>query len=122
MIFVDFKQTYDSINRNQQWTALVDFGFSRKLVRLVRNFNSNTFCKIRYLGKISSFFQVKKDLRQGNALFPTLFNLALAIIIRKMRNIKEMDVTGKNTLLAYADNIIIFGESKTDLLSNTIVL
>jgi len=39
MIFIDFKQAYDSINRNQLWIALEDFGFPSILVRLIRNCN-----------------------------------------------------------------------------------
>lgn len=98
------------------------FGLSRKLLRLIRNCSSNIFCKIRYLEETSSSFEVKKGLRQGDAFSPEFFNLALERVIRETRNIKEMDVIGNNTLLAYADDIVIFGESKTDLISNTIDL
>jgi len=49
MIFIDFKQAYDSINRNQLWIALEDFGFPSKLIRLIRNYNSNTFYRVRAL-------------------------------------------------------------------------
>jgi hypothetical protein len=84
MIFIDFKQAYDSINRNQLWIALEDFGFPSKLGRLIRNCNSNTFCRVRYLRKMSTRFEVRNGLRQGDAFSLTLFNLALERIIREM--------------------------------------
>jgi len=33
-----------------------------------------------------------------------------------------MDVIGNNILLAYADDIVILGESKTDLITNSVKL
>jgi len=98
MIFIDFKQAYDSINRNQLWIALEDFDFPSKLVRLIRNCNSNTFCKVRYLGETSIQFEVRNALRQGDALSSTLFNLALERVIREMQNSREMEMLGENTL------------------------
>lgn len=52
---------------------------------------------------------------QGSALSPALFNLALERVIRDMQEEWEMEVLGRTTLLAYVNDIIIFGESKTDL-------
>jgi|UniRef100_A0A2S2QXC9 sorting nexin-29 len=109
MIFIDFKQAYDSINRNQLWIALEDYGFPRKPVRLIRNCNSNTFCRVRYLGETSTQFEVRNRLRQGDSLSPTLFNQALERVIREMQNSREMEMLGRNTWLAYVDDIVILG-------------
>jgi len=35
MIFVDYKQAYDSVNRKELWKAMVLFGISQKYVNLV---------------------------------------------------------------------------------------
>jgi len=122
MVFIDFKQAYDSINRNQLWIALEDFGLPSKLVRLIRNCNSNTFCRVRYLGETSTQFEVRNGLRQGNALSPTLFNLALERVIREMQNTRKIEMLGGNTLLAYAHDIVILGESKSELTTSTLNL
>jgi len=122
MIFIDFKQAYYSINRNQLWIALEDFSFPSKLVRLIRNCNTNTFCRVRYLGETATQFEVRNGLRQGDALSPTLFNLALERVIKEMQNSREMEMLGGNTLLAYADDIVILGESKAELTTSTLNL
>lgn len=44
MIFIDFKQAYDSIDGYQLCITLEDFGFPSKIVKLIRNCNLNTFC------------------------------------------------------------------------------
>jgi len=48
MIFVDFKQAYDSVNKQQLWTVLTNFKIPEKLVKIIEICNSNTYCKVRY--------------------------------------------------------------------------
>lgn len=54
MISVDFKQAYDSINRQQLKTALRNF--EEKQVRRIEICNLNTYCKVRYQGEMSLQF------------------------------------------------------------------
>jgi len=77
---------------------------------------------VRYLGETSTQFEVRNGLRQGDALSPTLFNLALERVISEMQNSREMEMLGGNTLLAYADDIVILGESKAELTTSTLNL
>ncbi|KAL4098323.1 hypothetical protein QTP88_022957 [Uroleucon formosanum] len=115
MIFIDFKQAYDSVNREQLWIVLQNFGLPKKLVNLIKSCNSNTTCKVRFLGRESGDFEVKSGLRQGDALSPILFNIALERVVRDMHETREMDLNGKGTLLAYADNIVILGDSQNEV-------
>jgi len=48
--------------------------------------------------------------------------MALERVIRKTQNIKEMDMIGNNTLLAYADDIVILEESKAELTTSILKL
>jgi len=77
--------------------------------------NEQTFCKVRFLGEVSTSFECKTGLRQGDALSPVLFNLALEKVVQDATDTKEMDVIGTHTLLACADDIIILGKSKHDV-------
>jgi len=36
LLFVDFKQTYDFVNRHKLWKAMTQLGIHAKLVRLVK--------------------------------------------------------------------------------------
>jgi hypothetical protein len=71
--------------------------------------NAQIYCKVRFLGELSTIFECKAGLRQGDALSPVLFNLALEKVVRNIQDSKEMDVIGTHTLLAYADDIILLG-------------
>lgn len=109
MVFIDFRQVYDSIDREQLWTILQNFELPKKLVNLVKSFISNTTCKVRFLGRESGNFEVKSGLRQGDALSLILFNIALEKVVRDMHETRAMDLTGSGTLFVYADDIVILG-------------
>jgi len=119
MVFVDFKQTYDSVNRQQLWTALKNVRIPEKLIRMIEIRNSNTFCKVRYRGKLSDQFETKSGLRQGDVLSPILFNLALEKVVRGTEAGHEMKLNGKTGILAYANDIIILGYTKNEIRSTT---
>lgn len=115
ILFVDFKEAYDSIDREKLWIALRNYRIPKKIVKLVKICNQKTFCKVRFMGETSEHFECKISLRQGDALSPVLFNLALEKVIRDIREEQEMEIIGVNTLLAYADDIVILGISQKDI-------
>jgi len=119
MIFVDFKQVYDSINRQQLWIALRNFGIPEKLVKMIEICNSNTYCKVRYQGELSPQFEVQSGLKQGDAMSPILFNQALEKVIGDIPINHEMELHGKSIMLAYTDDIVILGDTKNDIVKVT---
>jgi len=119
LLFVDFKQAYDSVNRGRLWKAMTQLGIPTKLVRLIKTCVQKSKCIVKFNGEISEDFSVETGLRQGDALSLTLFNIALESVVRE---VLDDDVTGlrirgghQNTLAAYADDIIIMGETEEDL-------
>lgn len=86
-LFIDFKQTYDSIDRNKLFAIMLDFNIHPKLVRLVRCTLQNTRCQVKIVGKLTGAFEVSQGLKQGDGLAPILFNLALGYAIKKSRSI-----------------------------------
>ncbi|KAL4150119.1 hypothetical protein QTP88_003956 [Uroleucon formosanum] len=70
------------------------------------------------MGKVSESFEVKTGLRQGDALSLVLFNLTLEEVIRDMKDSRSMELVGNRTLLAYADDIVIMGESQDQIVSS----
>jgi len=65
---------------------------------------------VRTEGTLSSFFENKTGLKQGDSLSPILFNLASEKVIQ---NIKMVPNIGKEHLniLAYADDIVLIGKN-----------
>jgi hypothetical protein len=49
-LFIDFKKAYDSINREVLYNILLEFGITKKLVRLIKMCLNETYSKVR-IGK-----------------------------------------------------------------------
>lgn len=58
-------------------------------------------------GKISQSLEVNTGLRQGDALSPTLFNVALEKVIKSLTVYQGVTLFGNKTLLAFADIMVI---------------
>ena len=67
--FIDFRKTYDSINRSKLWLMLRDDGVSGKMLQAVKSIY-NTVSSVK-----TDWFNVNCGLRQGCILSPILFNL-----------------------------------------------
>lgn len=68
LCFVDFKQAYNSIIRKKIWAALEEFDIPTKLIQLIKECSTVTYCKVKVANKLSESFEVRADLRQGDAL------------------------------------------------------
>jgi len=76
-LFIDLKKAYDLVRREVLYNILIEFGIPMKLVRLIKIFLNETYIRVRFGKHLSDMFSIKNDLKQGGALSPLLFNLAL---------------------------------------------
>jgi len=62
---------------------------------------------------------VNTGLRQGDALSPLLFNLALGKVVRTMPAYQDMELLGEYSILAYADDIVVMGNTRIEVTAKT---
>jgi len=96
-----------------------NFGIHQKYIALVKMCNINTNFKVRFWQETSTQFKVQTGLHQGDTLSPMLFNIALEKVVRDMSNNRKMSLGDLNVLLAYADDIVIMGNSRDDIIQTT---
>ena len=72
---------------------------------------------IRIEGTLSSFFGNNTGLKQGDALSPILFNLALQKVIQNIKMVLSGIKIGKEkfNVLAYADDIVLTGKNEIEI-------
>lgn len=115
LLFIDFRQAFDSINRYRFWKVMTQIRFPAKLVRLVKAYVQYSKLKVKFNGELSEDFIVETGLRQGDALSPALFSIVLESVVREvLDNAMGLNIgEGRQiTLAAYADDIIIIGEAE----------
>lgn len=111
-LFVDFKQAYDSIDRDELAHGLRDLGIPQKLIRLIQATMSDTKGQVRINGGFSDTFEISQGLKQGDGLAPMLFNLALERAIRDARmEVKSTLLHRTTQLIGYADDLNIAGRN-----------
>ena len=121
LCFVDFAKAYDSVWRKGLFYKLIGYGFSVKILKLLKSMYSNITTGVRLSNGITDLFQSKIGVRQGCNLSPILFNLFINDIVDSVGN-------GQNTLylpgklnnistnyLLYADDLVFISESATGL-------
>jgi hypothetical protein len=66
---------------------------------------------------LSSFFENKTALKQGDPLSPILFNLALQKVIQSIEMVPSGIKIGKEQLniLAYADHVALIGKNEIEI-------
>ena len=112
-IFVDFQKAHDSIRRDKLYVIMAYFGIPCKVIRLTQTTMENSTYHVKIGTFMTDGFQVGTGLRQGDRMAPSLFNIALEYVIRKLSVQTTSTVFHKSVqLIGYADDINIMGRTK----------
>ena len=86
-----------------------EFKSPKILINMCKPWVQKTRSAVRIEGTLSSFFENKTGLKQGDSLSPILFNLALQKVMQSIQIIPSGIKIGEEKLniLAYADDIVL---------------
>ncbi|KAK6747858.1 hypothetical protein RB195_000822 [Necator americanus] len=120
LAFLDFEAAFDSPHRGRLLNALFADGVPGKFVRLLDDMNQRTTAAVRTPAGCTTPFEVVTGVRQGAVAGPFLFNFAIDDIIRRTVDQCPADIVLAPsgcplTDLEYADDVVIFAESRTKL-------
>ena len=116
MTTIDFEKPFDSLNWNFLLKSLEFFGFGESVLVWIKTFYRNiTSCVINN-GFSTRSFNLKRGVRQGDPLSPSLFIIVLELLALSIRNndkIKGIVVDGNEIkLVIFADDMTSFVRDK----------
>jgi sorting nexin-29 len=114
ILFIDYKQAFDSVNRHKLKQTLKHYKIPEKLVNLIRMTLEETTAKMQIEHQTGEEFTYTKGVKQGDGLSTTLFILALHRVIQDVD--KRGSIIYKSTqICAYADDVAIISRTENEL-------
>ena len=95
------------------------YGIEKKIIRILENLYSLVMACVRISGKETDWFQIITGFRQGCILSPTLFNIILDYIMRRVEEAqmkKETSIPTHCQDVEYADDTGLLAESLLNLI------
>ena len=109
IVFIDFKQAFDSLHRGSLWKILRHYGIPNKLVNIIQSLYKNFECRVIHNNELTEPFKVDTGDKQGCILSPILFSLAIDWVMRCSTQGKRQGIqwtlTSQLEDLDYADDI-----------------
>ncbi|KAJ4432424.1 hypothetical protein ANN_21043 [Periplaneta americana] len=114
-LFVDFRTAYDSINRQGLYKIMIHQGIHPKIIVILTKMTmAETKAQVNIYGGSTEQFNIDNGLKQGDALAPMLFNLALHWVITQTGINTNSTLFYKSVqIVGYADDLDVMGRSLT---------
>ena len=106
-----------TVHRDTLWECMKEIKIPTKLINMCKTCVQKTRSVVGIEGTLSSFFEYKTGLKQGDPLSPILFNLALQKVIQSIKMVPSGIKIGKEQLnvLAYTDDIALIVKNEIEV-------
>ncbi|KAF6027086.1 hypothetical protein EB796_014612 [Bugula neritina] len=123
LAFLDMRKAFDSVGHGALWAACKRLGIPEHLVNYYSEFYSMSSTRLVLGNTLSNEITSKRGIKQGDPMSVHLFNAVIDLCVQKLnRNIGYMLGGEKITYMAFADDIVLFAESKEGLCVNVELL
>lgn len=123
LLFIDYKQAYDSIDRKVLIETLIQFYVPRKLIRLIQMTLTKNKGKVTIQGEMTDEFEIGRGVRQGDALSTILFNIVLERVVRNISINPGGTIFNRMVqIMAYADDVVLISRSIQEMKTSFIQL
>lgn len=116
--FVDYTKAFDYVVRDNLWYKLLKVGVRGKMYKVIKNMYGTVTSRVKGLSQDVDSFECILGVRQGESLSPFLFAMYINDLEETMvnRGVRGLSIdTLKLFVLFYADDAVIFSDSRTGL-------
>ena len=114
--FIDYEKAFDRVNHEKLIQSLQRIGVRGRDIRFIRNLYWDQKAFIKLENSLSDEIKIKRGVRQGCVLSPTLFNLYTEMIFREIEDLPGINIGGRNVNnLRYADDTVLVAENEEHL-------
>ena len=116
--FVDYTETFDSVDHNKLWKNLKDMGIPGHFTCLLRNLFVGQEEAVRTGQGTTNWFQIGKGVFQGCILSPRFFNIYAEYIMQNAgldESLVGVKIVRRNDNIRYADATTVTAGTKEPL-------
>jgi hypothetical protein len=116
LAFIDFEKAFDSIMPQAITNALTEQGVDKTYIQLLNDINKEAKAAVK-LHKETREFSVRKGVRQGDSISPSLFTATLEHVFRRLNWDKYgLCINGERlNNLRFADDIVLIANDPANL-------
>ena len=111
MCFIDLKKAFDTVNRDALFALLPSYGFGANTIAMLKLLYDHDSALLKVDGMHVGNIKATIGVKQGSVLSPLLFIIFMDHVFALL----SFDNAREITLLAYADDIVIFADSELQL-------
>ena len=114
--FIDYAKAFDRVQHQKVFECLRNTGMDSKDLRVIANLYWNQRACIRIDNEFSDFAEIKRGVRQGCIMSPSLFKLYTECIFKNIEGMPGINISGTMiNNLRYADDTVLLANNEQDL-------
>jgi hypothetical protein len=119
LLFIDFEKAFDSIDRDQIWIQLKNYGIPPKIIKLIQESYKDYTCQVIHDGKLTAPTETGTGVKNGCILSPTIFLVMMDSVMRRTTEHKQRgiqwDLTRKLEDLDFTNDICLLAQNFEDM-------
>ena len=113
--FIDYAEAFDRVQNQKAFECLRNTRMDSKDLIVITNLYWNQRACIRNDNEVSDFAEIKRGVRKGCIMSPSLFNLYTESISKSTEGMPGINISGNIVNnLRYADDTVLFADNEQD--------